>query len=306
MGGPAPRRQREPLLDWLRVIADQNVPETFKQAAVPVAWMGRTSTDDAQDPTLSLPRQLENSRNALPPGFVIVAKFYDVESGRNTVERRGTGNAHQRFDIPIPRDGGIADLLAEAKRPDRRFVAVVCESIERVARTTYFSTKIEYELEQSGVALLAADEGIDPSAVPGLQESAAPFRKATPTLTRRIKQAISEWYVLNMLELSWGGTKAHANQGFNIGKPPYGYQAARMRHPVKPQGRAGQGQAPPRARSGPRPRRHPDLHVAGAGPPRVSSHRRPAQPRSRPVPAARPDPRPRPPQSRCLDGKQRP
>ena len=221
------------LLDWLRVIADQNVPETFKQAAVPVAWMGRTSTDDAQDPTLSLPRQLENSRNALPPGFVIVAKFYDVESGRNTVERRGTGTAHQKFDIPIPRDGGIADLLAEAKLPDRRFVAVVCESIERVARTTYFSTKIEYELEQSGVALLAADEGIDPSAVPGLQESAPPFRKATPTLTRRIKQAISEWYVLNMLELSWGGTKAHTNQGFNIGKPPYGYLASRMRHPVK-------------------------------------------------------------------------
>jgi hypothetical protein len=83
------------------------------------------------------------------------------------------------------------------------------------------------------VALLAADEGIDASAVPGLQESAAPFRKATPTLTRRIKQAISEWYVLNMLELSWGGTKAHTNQGFNIGKPPYGYLASRMRHPVK-------------------------------------------------------------------------
>ncbi len=221
------------LLDWLRVVADQNVPETFKQVAVPVAWMGRTSSDDAQDPTLSLPHQLENSRNALPPGSVVVAKFYDVESGRNTIERRGTGNAHQQFNIPIPRDGGIADLLAEAQRPDRRFVAVVCESIERVARTTYFSTKIEYELEQAGVALLAADEGIDPSAVPGLNETAPPFRRATPTLTRRIKQAISEWYVLNMLELSWGGTKAHTDQGFNIGKPPYGYVAARMRHPVK-------------------------------------------------------------------------
>jgi site-specific DNA recombinase len=65
-----------------------------------------------------------------------VAKFYDIESGRNTVENRGTGNAHEQFDIPIPRDGSIADLLAEAKRPDRRFVAVVCESIERIARVT--------------------------------------------------------------------------------------------------------------------------------------------------------------------------
>jgi hypothetical protein len=29
---------------------------------------------------------------------------------------------------------------------------VVCESIERIARVTYFSTEIEYELEQAGVA----------------------------------------------------------------------------------------------------------------------------------------------------------
>src|SRR5258708_1648993 len=29
---------------------------------VPVAWLGRTSTEDSQDPTISLPRQLRNSR----------------------------------------------------------------------------------------------------------------------------------------------------------------------------------------------------------------------------------------------------
>jgi hypothetical protein len=101
-------------------------------------------------------------------GFVIVAKFYDVESGRITVENRGKGNAHEQLDIRIARDGGIADLLAEAKRADRRFVAVVVESIERVARVTYFSTKIEFELEKAGVALLAADEGIDGRSIPNL------------------------------------------------------------------------------------------------------------------------------------------
>lgn len=67
--------------------------------------------------------------------------------------------------LPIARDGGIADMLEEAKRPNRRFVAVACESIERVARVSYFSTKIEYELAQVGVALLAADEGIKSDAV---------------------------------------------------------------------------------------------------------------------------------------------
>src|SRR5437762_6796496 len=106
------------LLSWLRTVADQNVPDTLGGALVPVAWMGRTSTDDMQDPTLSLPRQLDSSRRALPDGFVIVAHFYDVESGRAAIELRGHGDDHEQFDIPIPRDGSIADLMAEAKRPD--------------------------------------------------------------------------------------------------------------------------------------------------------------------------------------------
>ena len=45
---------------------------------VPVAVFLRTSTRDLQDPTLSLPRQLDNCRKVLPNGFVIVAFFYDV------------------------------------------------------------------------------------------------------------------------------------------------------------------------------------------------------------------------------------
>ena len=74
------------------------------------AWWGRTSTEDLQDPTLSLPRQLSNSHPALPPGAVIVAHFYDIESGRKDLAQCGHGHAHEQFDIPIPRDGGIQDL----------------------------------------------------------------------------------------------------------------------------------------------------------------------------------------------------
>jgi hypothetical protein len=166
------------MLGGVRHRADDVFP-----ALIPLAWMGRTSTDDQQDPTLSLPRQLENSRNALPDQFVIVAKFYDIESGRNDLDFRGHGDAHERFDIPIARDGGIANMLAEAKRPDRRFVAVTCESIERVARVSYFSTKIEYELAQVGVALLAADEGVKPEAV--MRTGGQRPRQATQILTRR-------------------------------------------------------------------------------------------------------------------------
>jgi site-specific DNA recombinase len=190
---------------------------------IPVVWLGRTSTEDSQDPTLSLPRQLKNSHTALPPGCVIVGHFYDVESGRLDLDQRGRGTAHQAFNIPIPRDGGIADLLEEADRPDRRFVAVICESIERVARRTHFGTKIEYQLERAGVTLWAADEPIN---------AAGGAKRATPTLTRRVKQAVAEWYVLQMLERSWDGLSEHTRQGWNICKPPYGYLAERIPHPV--------------------------------------------------------------------------
>ena len=49
------------------------------EARVRVAFLGRVSTDDQQDPTLSLPRQLGNSQAALPPGWEITAWFWDIE-----------------------------------------------------------------------------------------------------------------------------------------------------------------------------------------------------------------------------------
>jgi hypothetical protein len=202
-------------------------------AVVPVAWAARTSDEEAQDPTLSLPRQLARARAAMPPGFVIVAHFFDIESGRMELAQRGQGDAYAQFDIPIPRDGGINELMTEARRPDRRFVAVVCESIDRISRITRIGTTIEWELEPAGVALLAVDEGIRPELVAELGggDTGRP-KKATPILTRRVKQAISEWYVLNMLELSWEGFIQHTIQGWNVGKPPYGYLPQKVPHPV--------------------------------------------------------------------------
>ena len=220
------------VLPWRQALlpAAGQPPDQVAPPIVPVAWLGRTSTEDSQDPTISLPRQLRNSRDALPDGFVIVAHFYDVESGRKNLDERGGSRAHEQFDIPVPRDGGIQDLLTEATRPDRRFVAVIAESIERVARRTYFGTKIEHELEQCGVALLAADEPLT-SGTARLRGGWS-RKRATPVLTRRVKQAIAEWYVIQMLELSWDGFCAHTEQGGNIGKPCYGYAADKKPHPV--------------------------------------------------------------------------
>ncbi|HZN74158.1 MAG TPA: recombinase family protein, partial [Micromonosporaceae bacterium] len=218
------------VMNWLMQVADRHSADDDMPTIVPVAFVARTSDEERQDPTLSIPRQLDSVRASLPPGFVIVAHYYDVESGRTALHLRGQGEAHKAFDIQVPRDGGIADMLAEAQGPNRRFVAVACESVERIARITYYGTKIEHELEQAGVALLAADEGIDPKA---LRRRGGGPKNATSVLTRRVKQAISEWYVLQMLDLSWKGFKQHTAQGWNIGKPPYGYLKEVHPHPVK-------------------------------------------------------------------------
>jgi len=221
------------VLSFLQGVAIANQPTQVEAGPVmvPVAFAARVSDKDNQDPTLSIPRQLARCREALPPYCVIVAFFWDVESGQTNLDLRGRGDAHELFNVAVPRDGGIADVLEESRRPDRRFVAVVCEAVDRLARVTYFGTKIEYELEQLGIALLAADEGITADALPSAG-GRPPRKRATPILTRRVKQAIAEWYVLDMQERSWGGLMAHTEQGFNIGKPPYGYLVVTEPHPV--------------------------------------------------------------------------
>src|SRR2546427_309139 len=67
------------LLAWLQTVADRPGQDVATgPVRVPVAWIGRTSTEDQQNPTLSLPRQLASARRALPEEMVIVAHFYDV------------------------------------------------------------------------------------------------------------------------------------------------------------------------------------------------------------------------------------
>ncbi len=225
MGGP------EAIREWAgprRVASSHPLTGPSAREAgsiIRVAFAGRTSTYDQQDPTLSLPRQLRKCHHALPEDAVIVAHFYDIESGRMDLAARGRGHSHELFEIPIPRDGGFSDLLAEAERPDRRFDVVICEEIGRVGRRTIISTEVEHRLEMAGVLLAAADEPIDLT-------SPRHRKSATQILTRRVKQGVAEWYVLDMLEKSWGGFETHTEQGYNIGKPCYGYRAKKVPHPV--------------------------------------------------------------------------
>ncbi|MFD9734641.1 recombinase family protein [Umezawaea sp. NPDC059074] len=224
MNGPAfdastgPHGRRPGLSDL--AVSPFGLPLALHGKEVRVAWVGRTSTEDHQDPRQSLLRQLDRSKASLPPSWVIVCHFYDVESGRMEIHQRGKGTDYERFDIPIARDGGITDLLTEAPKPGRRFDVVICESMSRIARKMYETLSVERELERAEVPVFASNE---PIMLTG--------GRAQQILQRRINQSVAEYEVLNMLELSWGGTCTHVREGYNIGKPPYGYKAKKLRHP---------------------------------------------------------------------------
>lgn len=186
---------------------------------VPVAWFGRTSTLVLQDPAASLRRQLRAVQDRLPAGWFIAAHFWDVESGGLDLDERGHGS-YDHLNIGLPRDGGMAALIAEAGAPAPRFAAVMCEDISRSSRDTYSAIRLEKKLDAAGVPLLAADEPIDIAAT-----------GKNTILMRRMKQAMAEYFRFELKDKAWGGFKDHALQGYNIGRVPYGYAAHRTPHP---------------------------------------------------------------------------
>jgi site-specific DNA recombinase len=191
-------------------------------APVPVAVLARTSTLQMQDPLSSLRRQFRACQDWLPPGFVIVAWYWDVESGGIDLEDRSqTANWEPFAKAGLPRDGGMADLLREAAAPEPRFAAVVCEDIERSGRDTFNALKLERTLADNGVLLFATDEPAD-------------IAGANPTtvLVRRVKQGVAEWFRLQIKQKSWKGLQEHSLAGWNVGPAPYGYLADRIPHPV--------------------------------------------------------------------------
>jgi site-specific DNA recombinase len=188
---------------------------------VPLAFLGRTSTLVLQDPVASMRRQLREVQDKLPPGWFIAAHYWDIESGGMDLDQRGHGTAHEQLDVGIPRDGGMADMLAEAAGPAPRFAAVMCEDIERSGRDTFNALKLEKQLAEAGIPLFATDEPID---IGGMN--------ATTLLVRRVKQGIAEWYRFQIKEKAWKGLREHSLAGWNIGPAPYGYTAEKVPHPV--------------------------------------------------------------------------
>ena len=189
---------------------------------LPFALLARTSTRDLQDPASSLRRQDRNCQDKLPPGGRIVARFWDIESGGLDLDQRGHGDAWQQYaGIGLPRDGGLADLLAEAAGGAPRFCAVICEDIERSARDTLAALQLEKQLAACGIPLFAADE---PITVEGIN--------ANTVLLRRIRQGVAEFFRWQIKKKCWDGLVQHSIEGWNIGTAPYGYRAVRVPHPA--------------------------------------------------------------------------
>jgi len=189
---------------------------------VPVAILARTSTLQLQDPMASLSRQIRSCQAWLPAGWYVAGHYWDIESGGLDIEQRSQGDGYRQFEAAgLPRDGGLADLLAEAQSPVPRFAAVVCEDIERSARDTFNALKLEKALSREGIPLFATDE---PAAIEGAN--------ATTVLVRRVKQGVAEWYRIQLKEKCWKGLQEHSLAGYNIGTPPYGYAADRTEHPA--------------------------------------------------------------------------
>jgi DNA invertase Pin-like site-specific DNA recombinase len=182
--------------------------------------LARTSTLALQDPAASLRRQITSTREWLPPGFFVAGYYWDVESGGLDLDQRGHGTYEQFTEQGIPRDGGLADLLDEARSANPRFAAVVVEDIERASRDFYNSIKLERELSDQGIPLFATDEPADIKGV-----------NPTTLLIRRVKQGFAEYFRLQLKEKVWKGLREHSEQGWNIGKVPYGYLPEKVTHP---------------------------------------------------------------------------
>ncbi|WP_449061475.1 recombinase family protein [Planomonospora algeriensis] len=176
------------------------------------AFLGRCSTQDNQDPRSSIAGQLAEASALLAPGETFTAHFWDVESGMLGLDERSQVSAadYARLGVPVPRDGGLRELLEWVERGDLH--RVVCERISRVARDMLPSLQVESHLASRGVTLECANEPRGGMTTGRLE-------------LRRTAQVRAEIYRHELMEQSMRGQRQHAATGYRHGPPCYGYIA---------------------------------------------------------------------------------
>ena len=184
----------------------------------------------------------------------------------------------------IPRDGGIADLLSEAKSPTPISRSWCVRTSSAAPADMYNSLKLERELQDQGIPIFATDE---PFNIEGIN--------ATTVLVRRVKQGVAEWYRLQLKGKVWDGLKEHSLAGWNLGKVPIGYTGQKHPHPNPDQGRRRPHQNPAHRRPGLRAGHHPASTPGGsasiwASPPSAPGWPPTRTPTRRPARTAGPSP----------------
>lgn len=96
----------------------------------------------------------------LEPGEEFTGYYWDVEPGMLGLDERSQigFDVYQRLGVPVPRDGGLNDLLEAVERGERPGERVGCERISRVAREMLASLTVEHYLESKGIPILCANE----------------------------------------------------------------------------------------------------------------------------------------------------
>ncbi len=179
----------------------------------------RCSEEELQNPELSLDRQLHNCQPAVAKrGGRIVANYYEIETGTSRYDQRGRGTNLAGYHIPIPRAGGLHELVADANRVPRPFDFAICENINRLARNPAVTFTVEEQLRAAGVTLLCADE---------------PFEESFGSiLLRHINVGLARGYHFDLMRKTREGRQSGTRQGWHMGGiPPYGYQFSRHEHP---------------------------------------------------------------------------
>ena len=180
------------------------------------AFIGRCSTKDRQDPASSIAGQLAVCTQRLELGDSFDRHYWDVESGYLELGERSQhrDEYYSELNVPVPRDGGLSELLEEAERGV--VTRVIGERSDRAARNMLASLTVESCLARWGVELLYATE-------PPEDESAPGFMTANRLRLRRGQQVDAEVYKHQMLEWSTRGQWMHTKMGYSHGSAPYPY-----------------------------------------------------------------------------------
>ncbi|MFJ5121926.1 recombinase family protein [Kitasatospora sp. NPDC088548] len=206
-------------------------------------FVGRVSTKDNQQPATSIPRQVALASERLEEDEEFVAYFWDVESGMLPPDLRSLGpqEMYDALAVPVPRDGGLQDLVERAEQLG--VTRVLAERSDRLARVLVTSLTAENALERFGVEVVYANEPV------GGTESGR-------LRVRRSSQVDAEIYRAVLMEQSMGGQVQHAVNGWNHGYPPYPYTTVVDENaPVTDRGRFGLARPKRKLAPHPDPRR---------------------------------------------------